>query len=70
MDTNKKNLIEDLGELLKKHNVCEVSKMEYYENDRGEFVKVTLENGHFRTADVTADSLVAMLRDTLSQAVR
>jgi len=64
MQENKQAFVRELGELLKKYSREAVSELVYFEDsDRFEAVEIIYEDGHRRTVNVTADSVVAVMKD-------
>jgi len=64
MQENKQAFVSELGELLKKYSREVVSELVYFEDsDRFEAVEIIYEDGHRRTVNVTADSVVAVMKD-------
>lgn len=64
MQENKQAFVRELGELLKKYSREAVSELVYFEdNNRFEAVEIIYEDGHRRTVNVTADSVVAVMKD-------
>ena len=64
MQENKQAFVRELGELLKKYSREVVSELVYFEDsDRFEAVEIIYEDGHRRTVNVTADSVVAVMKD-------
>lgn len=64
MQENKQAFVSELGELLKKYSREAVSELVYFEdNNRFEAVEIIYEDGHRRTVNVTADSVVAVMKD-------
>lgn len=64
MQENKQAFVCELGELLKKYSREAVRELVYFEDsDRFEAVEIIYEDGHRRTVNVTADSVVAVMKD-------
>lgn len=64
MQENKQAFVRELGELLKKYSREAVRELVYFEDsDRFEAVEIIYEDGHRRTVNVTADSVVAVMKD-------
>lgn len=64
MQENKQAFVSELGELLKKYSREAVRELVYFEDsDRFEAVEIIYEDGHRRTVNVTADSVVAVMKD-------
>lgn len=64
MQENKQTFVRELGELLKKYSREAVRELVYFEDsDRFEAVEIIYEDGHRRTVNVTADSIIAVMKD-------
>lgn len=64
MQENKQAFVRELGELLKKYSREAVRELVYFEDrDRFEAVEIIYEDGHRRTVNVTADSIIAVMKD-------
>lgn len=64
MQENKQAFVRELGELLKKYSREAVRELVYFEDsDRFEAVEIIYEDGHRRTLNVTADSIIAVMKD-------
>lgn len=64
MQENKQAFVRELGELLKKYSREAVRELVYFEDsNRFEAVEIIYEDGHRRTVNVTADSVVAVMKD-------
>lgn len=64
MQENKQAFVSELGELLKKYSREAVRELVYFEDsDRFEAVEIIYEDGHRRTVNVTADSIIAVMKD-------
>lgn len=64
MQENKQAFVRELGVLLKKYSREAVGELVYFEDsDRFEAVEIIYEDGHRRTVNVTADSVVAVMKD-------
>lgn len=64
MQENKQAFVSELGELLKKYSREAVRELVYFEDsNRFEAVEIIYEDGHSRTVNVTADSVVAVMKD-------
>jgi len=64
MQENKQAFVSELGELLKKYSREAVRELVYFEDsDRFEAVEIIYEDGHRRMANVTADSIIAVMKD-------
>ena len=64
MQENKQAFVRELGELLKKYSREAVRELVYFEDsDRFEAVEIIYEDGYRRTVNVTADSIIAVMKD-------
>lgn len=64
MQENKQAFVRELGELLKKYSREAVRELVYFEDsNRFEAVEIIYEDGHRRTVNVTADSIIAVMKD-------
>ena len=62
---NKKEFVKNYGELLAKHGIQNIAKMEYIQDGYEEYAEITYQNGFTKRVCITADSLWCILVDTV-----
>ena len=61
---NKEQFIREYGELLARHEVNNIEKCEYLEENGEEYFKIIYRGGHTKKVCITCDSLWAIIIDT------